>query len=368
MSVGADEQLTYNAFNTLFLQTGAAADIVKIQGTALGTSTNVATGGGDDSIIVSSSAGTGLAGNVQSINGQLLIDACTGSANSLLVDDSTDQISKTVSVDTFGITGLAPQSINFAATGGSFTNGLTNDGILIKGSNSKASIFNIQSTLAVNTTKIVGGAGDDVFTVSNNGDTAGIAGHLTIEAGAGTANRLVVDDSVSAAAEAVVISSTTISGLSNGTAQIDYAATGGSFTNGASNDGILIKGGIYSNGSYAIVSTLAGSATMVVGGNADDTFSVGSVAPAIGGNLNAIGSILTISGQGGVDSLNIDDTADTVANTGTLTATELTGLGMTGKVVYDTVENLEISLGSGSDTFTVNSTHAGWKWRWFNSR
>ena len=66
-----------------------------------------------------------------------------------------------------------------------------------------------------------------------------------------------------------------------------------------------------------------------------------------------------INGDGEADSLNVDDTADTAGNTGNLTATDITGLGMTGKVVYGTVESLTIGLGSGDDTFTVESTHAG---------
>ena len=66
-----------------------------------------------------------------------------------------------------------------------------------------------------------------------------------------------------------------------------------------------------------------------------------------------------INGDGEADSLNVDDTADTAGNTGNLTATDITGLGMTGKIVYGTVESLTIGLGSGGDTFTVESTHAG---------
>ena len=72
--------------------------------------------------------------------------------------------------------------------------------------------------------------------------------------------------------------------------------------------------------------------------------------------------MLTINGEGEADSLNVDDTgdtADTAGNTGNLTATGITGLGMTGKIVYGTVESLTIGLGGGDNTFTVESTHAG---------
>ena len=86
---------------------------------------------------------------------------------------------------------------------------------------------------------------------------------------------------------------------------------------------------------------------------------VGSLAPATGGDVNGIGAVLTVNGDGEADSLNVDDTADTDGNTGNLTATDITGLGMTGKIVYGTVESLTIGLGSGDDTFTVASTHTG---------
>ena len=53
----------------------------------------------------------------------------------------------------------------------------------------------------------------------------------------------------------------------------------------------------------------------------------------------------------------MDDTGDTTDNTGTLTSTTITGLGMAVGITYGTVEHLVISLGSGNDTFTINSTH-----------
>ena len=53
--------------------------------------------------------------------------------------------------------------------------------------------------------------------------------------------------------------------------------------------------------------------------------------------------------------MNVDDTSDTSGNTGNLTATALTGLGMSAGITYGTLEDLNISLGSGDDTFTVAS-------------
>ena len=67
------------------------------------------------------------------------------------------------------------------------------------------------------------------------------------------------------------------------------------------------------------------------------------------------------------DLLTVDDTADTVNNTGELTKTRLTGLGMGNTdqsvvesglgIDYSEFEDLLVSLGSGADIFTINSTH-----------
>ena len=53
----------------------------------------------------------------------------------------------------------------------------------------------------------------------------------------------------------------------------------------------------------------------------------------------------------------MDDTADTTDNVGTLTSTTITGLGMAVGITYGTIEHLVISLGSGDDKFTIESTH-----------
>ena len=58
--------------------------------------------------------------------------------------------------------------------------------------------------------------------------------------------------------------------------------------------------------------------------------------------------------------MNVDDTGSAVAKTGTLTSSTLTGLGMgpTG-ITYSGLAALNISLGSGNNTFTIFSTSRG---------
>ena len=62
-------------------------------------------------------------------------------------------------------------------------------------------------------------------------------------------------------------------------------------------------------------------------------------------------------GEGGSDTLDVDNTADTGPDTvGALTATTITGLGMDGAIHYSNIETLELSLGSGGNVFDITGT------------
>src|SRR5262249_59829576 len=80
-----------------------------------------------------------------------------------------------------------------------------------------------------------------------------------------------------------------------------------------------------------VLSTNAGTTTTIeTGAGSANTVNVGSTAPTTGGNANAIAGLLIITGQSTSDTLNVDDSGDAAANTGLLTSTRLTGLGMAG--------------------------------------
>ena len=98
------------------------------------------------------------------------------------------------------------------------------------------------------------------------------------------------------------------------------------------------------------------SETDVYAGDGDDTIHVGTPAP---GTVDGISGNLKVHGEGGSDTLNVDDTADGNANTGTLTATTITGLGMAVGITYNSFATVTIGLGTAGDTFTIESTHVG---------
>ena len=128
------------------------------------------------------------------------------------------------------------------------------------------------------------------------------------------------------------------------------------------------------------IRTISGR-TLVQGGEGDDSVFVGSTAGLTvdqatadfviptGGVVEGIGADLTVRGNSSMtvagevngegDVLLVDNTANDVAHdrTGTLTSSDLSGFGMAGRVVYDSLENLTVNLGDNKDTLLIESTH-----------
>ncbi|MFM7034377.1 MAG: beta strand repeat-containing protein [Planctomycetia bacterium] len=354
----------------IFIKGSAAGGTYTITSTRTGSTTKILAGAASDVFTVTNT------GAVGSIAGRLTIDAGGGAANRLTIDDSAATSTTTMQITAASVTGLAggAATIDYSATG-AFTNGGTNDGILIKGGIA-ANTFAILGTLAGSTTKVVGNVANDTFTLTNAGVASGIAGRVTIAAAGGSANRLIVDDCRSSSAEAVVVTSGSISGLSGGTAVIDYSAIGGAFTNGLTNDGILIKGSGVA-GSYAIRSTLAGSSTRITTKAASgDVVIVSDRSPAtIGGVLTGIAGTLTLSNAVGRSAIVIDASGDSAQRSGAELGTEtigsetfgkLTGKGNTAPIFWSIANGsgrnptgtVAMTLGSGGNTLTVNQTHA----------
>ncbi len=106
------------------------------------------------------------------------------------------------------------------------------------------------------------------------------------------------------------------------------------------------------NDTFNVLSTSA--ATRLNTGGGLNTTNVGSLAPGVGGIVDNIQGALTVVGNG-ADTLNVDDTGSTTNKSGTLTDTTLTGLGMgSGGITYSGAGVLNVSLGSGNDSFAIN--------------
>ena len=229
-------------------------------------------------------------------------------------------------------------------------------------------------------TTVNAGAGADTINVGSN--AAGIVGNannnaggtvdsigavLTINGDTGTSDVLNVDDTGDASVNTGTLTATAITGLdmtgsiTYGTVEtlnIGLGSAGDTFTITNTHAGTTNVNG--NDGTDTFNIRAISGPTTVNGGNHSDTFNVGSLAPATNGLVDAIDASLTINGNdpaSGSDWLYVDDTGDATPNTGTLTSTTITGLGMAVGITYGTIEHLVISLGSGNDTFTINSTH-----------
>ena len=309
-------KIVYGTLEALTIGLGSGGDTFTVKSTHAG-STELNTNGGADTVTLETVAGTttvNTAAGTDTVNVQAISGATT-----INTGDDAD----TVNVG------------SKAATAGGDVN-------------------SIGAVLTIN-----GDGGSDTLNVDDTGDTLGNTGSLTSTelTGLGMGGKIVYGT-----LESLVIGlgsggdTFTIQGTHTGTTELN--------TN-AGSDAVTLE----SVAGTTTVNTAAGTdtvnvraisaATTINTGNDADTVNVGSKAASAGGNVNAISAVLTINGDSGSDTLNVDDTGDTLGNTGTLSATELNGLGMTGKIVYGTLEALTIGLGSGGDTFTVASTHAG---------
>jgi hypothetical protein len=152
-----------------------------------------------------------------------------------------------------------------------------------------------------------------------------------------------VDDTGSTGAKSGTLTAATLAGLGMGAGGITYSGLHAININlGSGNDTFNIQS---TQGVLATTTLNTGGGTNVV--------NVGSLAPGTSGVLSGIQGPLIVAGDGS-DTLNVDNTGNTGVESGTLTATTLTGLGMgAGRITYSGLATLNISLGSGNDSFTV---------------
>jgi hypothetical protein len=219
------------------------------------------------------------------------------------------------------------------------------------------------------TLNLNGNAGNDTFNFGSSMPTTGgtvnnIAGQVNIVGGIGL-NTVNVDDTGDATSNIGTLTSTALTGLGLGTG-INYATIetlnislgsgGNTFT--IDSTSALAVTTLNSGSGGDIFNVRATTGTLNLNGNTgNDTFNLGSLASAIGGTVNNIAGQVNIGGGAGSDTVNVDDTGDATANTGTLTSTTLSGLGLGTGVTYATVEILNINLGSGDNTFNVQGTN-----------
>jgi hypothetical protein len=132
---------------------------------------------------------------------------------------------------------------------------------------------------------------------------------------------------------------------------------GNSITLTGTSTGTTVYAG--SNGGTVNVKAAANPLT-VDGGAANTTVNVGNRAPDLNGTLAGISAPVTVVNSSGP--LNVDDSGDSIGQSGTISATALTGLGMSagGAINYDgsspNVSALTVWGGTGGAAVTVSGT------------
>ena len=369
------EGVTFSGIQLLNVSLGSGNDVLNVLSTDAGTLTTINTGAGSNTLNVSDNAPAGTGGVLTGIAGKLILNG-QGVADVLNLDDSGDPFASTVHLTSTMLTGLG--MANDDATKGLEFHGLETLNIFL-GANNNALYLHGSPADAV--TNIVTGSGTNIVAIGTN--ASAVPGELTNGdapntgstfddilgainlTGSGT-DTLNVDDTGSTTNKVGALTATTLTGLGLGGAGITYTGMSElTLSLGSGNDTFTIASTalipVMINGDSGAdlfnVQATTGT-TDLNGGSGNDTFNLGSLAPGTLGNVNAIAGLLNLHGNGGSDVINVDDSGDAIGNTGTLTATTLTGLGLGIAVNFDAVESMNIALGSGDNTFNIQSTLA----------
>ena len=343
---------TSNFYLYTDLSTGTGNDAVNVLATTGGLY-DYNNGGHDNTTI-------GSAGSMTAING--LVDVYGAGDTYLYLDDSADATGGTVDMLNGQITGIAPATIYWAPTPTS-SGGVTY--LNVRGGTG-GNTFNVHDTSnfylytdlstgtgndAVNVLATTGGlyvnntGGNDTAVVGSNAPTtsggvlSAVNGLIDVYGSGSIA--LTVDDSSDSAVRTAILTSSALNGLAPAT--IDYGSNVTSLT---------INGGSAAN-TYNVQGTLAGAATTLNTGAGDDAINVENAAAM----LDDIQGALTVNGQGGIDTLVVNDSGQTTGMAYTLTGSTLTRTGMAG-VTFGGVSSLILDLGSGNDTVTASAIPA----------
>ena len=285
-------------------------------------------------------------GNVDDIKGPLTIH---GFGNDTMnVNDTGAATAKTGTLTATSLTGLnmgsggiaysglAFVNIDLGSGGNSFTIASTIAGQTLVNSGTGNDTVNVQTTNGPTTVNT--GGGTNTINVGSLSPAVGgvvdlIHGALTVDgSGPDTMN---VDDTGSTIAKAGTLTSTTLTGLNMGPGGVTFSGLafvninlgsgGNTFTIASTIPGSTFLNSGTGNDTVN-VQTTSGPTTVNTGGGTN-TVNVGSLSPAVGGIVDGIQGALVVGGSG-PDTLNVDDTGSTIAKTGTLTSTTLTGLKM----------------------------------------
>jgi hypothetical protein len=209
-------------------------------------------------------------------------------------------------------------------------------------------------------TQVDGGEGNDLIQIGDTSNTVDqIAQLLQVQGGAGN-DELRVNDLGDTNQNWGTITGTTLNGFDM-TGQVQYGTV--EFVNlqlGSGQDVVTVAGthtqktqiNTGAGVDYVRVQAIAGETTLNTEAGADQIVIANAQT-----TVNSIEATLTVNAGTHSDTLQVLDSGDITNNTGTLTQTQISGLGMTGTINYTNVDLVQVNLGAGHDQLTVASTH-----------
>ena len=324
----------------------ASASTVDVQSTLAGSSATVRTGGANDTITVRSPRGTltvqtgagndiinlGLPNVAPGHVGAMVLDGGTGT-NSLNYNDQangTPTLTYTLSSGRVQRNGLG--DVNYAG----FANATMNLGTLGRHT------VNVLATAAGVTTAINGGNGNDTFNVGDATNRLQLAGPLVVNGGGGSNTLNFRDNGTTVTSNYLVDVGRMVK---TGQAEVRHSNVA-EFT--------LLCGS--ASNVVTLSATAPGFRYTLRGGASSDAFLVGS------GSLAAIQSQIHLIGSAGADRLLLDNRVPTDPQEYLFNANGATGiLGGTSipPISYESVDDVRLLSGSGSDVVSVVATPTG---------
>jgi hypothetical protein len=326
--------ITYSGLGSLVLNTGALTNVVHVESTASPTTVNA--GAGTALIDVSPQAQ-----NLDNLVGPLTISG-NGSVPLIIYDQNepnlvlTQDFLSASGLTRMGqtidpITGLPVFHVASITFGGL--------GSLTLNTGNFVNLVHVESTAA--STTVNAGAGTALIDVSPQAQNlSNIAALLTVNGGGGSGS-LILDDQGAAAAEAYTIGSASIS--HPGSARVAFAGI----------QAITLNGGNHGN-SVRVSDTAAGTTLALNTGAGNDTIIVGNAA----NSLDSVQGALSITGQGGTNTLKLNDQGSSAAHAYTLTANSVSRDGAA-TVTFANIKTLVISGSTGGGAFVVQAAPTG---------
>lgn len=351
-----------NVFDDLLVDTLAGDDSVTVK--SITGPTRVHTGRGDDTINVLASD-PGVPGDPKKLPDypiELLIDAGLDT-NRLIVDQSASLIPLSVDVTTELITSDLLPGVSFTASGGNYLGGIG-----LK-TGAFPDVVDIRRTLPeVPVTLDTGDGGDFVRVGTEAQDLAGhlgfIRGPLSIDTGPGENILLLSDRAALSGNQSVVVTSDQIFGFAGpaDSITVQYKATFGQLNLalvGSDNVGDQFRlmspnavTSILGNGGNDLV-RIVGLTQLAAfaGGDGNDEVEVG----ALVNTLDGVNAPVLFIGQGGKDTLNINDKSTSAGQQFTFNGDTIQRSG-SGLIKFDgSLERMNVSAGGFADKFLVQT-------------